>query len=312
MSIEDFAEQVAAYVASQGPDFRLNFFVDEVGQYIADNPKLMLNLQTIAESLATKCRGRAWIIVTSQDGLDEIVGEMSKQQGTDFSKIMARFRTRMKLTSTNVDEVIQDRLLKKNDDGVRELGRLYTEQHNNFRTYFGFGEGTRSYSKYPGSRPLHQDLPVRALPGRAVPVRHDPAFGAQRVRGQAPLGGRALAAGGLPARGHAAERRETVGRLATFDLLFDGIRATLKANIQTADRHGRTATREPAGGAGAQGAVPPQVRARVQGNHAQPAGADDRRLRLLTWPPAARRCRRRSTCWSRAPTSCATATSTST
>ena len=35
---------------------------------------------TIAESLATKCRGRSWIIVTSQDGLDEIVGEMNEEQ----------------------------------------------------------------------------------------------------------------------------------------------------------------------------------------------------------------------------------------
>ena len=57
VSIEDFAEQVKAYVDLQSPDFRLNFFVDEVGQYIAENVKLMTNLQTIAESLATKCRG---------------------------------------------------------------------------------------------------------------------------------------------------------------------------------------------------------------------------------------------------------------
>ncbi len=32
-------------------DFRLNFFVDEVGQYVADNVKLMTNLQTVAEVL---------------------------------------------------------------------------------------------------------------------------------------------------------------------------------------------------------------------------------------------------------------------
>ena len=65
VSIEDFAEQVYAYLEQQPSNFRLNFFVDEVGQYIADNVKLMTNLQTIAESLATKCRGRAWIIVTA-------------------------------------------------------------------------------------------------------------------------------------------------------------------------------------------------------------------------------------------------------
>ena len=232
MSIEDFAEQVATYVSRQGPDFRLNFFVDEVGQYIADNPKLMLNLQTIAESLATKCRGRAWVIVTSQDGLDDIVGEMSKQQGADFSKIMARFRTRMKLTSTNVDEVIQDRLLKKNDLGVTELGRLYNEQHNNFRTYFGFGEGTRSYGKYRDHDHFIKMYPfvpyqVELFQTAIIQLSEHNAFeGKHRSVGERSL---------LEVFQSSAKRLadEPVGRLATFDLLFDGIRTTLKANIQT-------------------------------------------------------------------------------
>ena len=98
VSIEDFTEHVHQYIERQGPDFRLNFFVDEVGQYIADNIKLMTNLQTIAESLATKSRGRSWIIVTAQEDMHSVVGEMNRQQGEDFSKIQARFANRMKLT----------------------------------------------------------------------------------------------------------------------------------------------------------------------------------------------------------------------
>ena len=86
LSIEDFAEQVNAYIDRQDdPKFRLNFFVDEVGQYIADNTKLMTNLQTVAESLATKCRGRSWIIVTAQEDMNSVIGEMDSQQGNDFS-----------------------------------------------------------------------------------------------------------------------------------------------------------------------------------------------------------------------------------
>ena len=54
LSIEDFADQVHRYIERQEKNFRLNFFVDEVGQYVADNVKLMTNLQTIAESLAPK------------------------------------------------------------------------------------------------------------------------------------------------------------------------------------------------------------------------------------------------------------------
>ena len=72
--------KVKAYVEHRKPDFRLNFFVDEVGQYIADNVKLMTNLQTIAESLNTKCRGRAWIAVTAQQDMGTVVGDMNQRR----------------------------------------------------------------------------------------------------------------------------------------------------------------------------------------------------------------------------------------
>ena len=99
VSIEDFAEMVNDYIEKQAPDFRLNFFVDEVGQYIANNIKLMTNLQTVAESLATKCHGRAWIIVTAQEEYDKIIGEMTKQQCNDFSKIQGRFKKSRRVSS---------------------------------------------------------------------------------------------------------------------------------------------------------------------------------------------------------------------
>jgi energy-coupling factor transporter ATP-binding protein EcfA2 len=121
VSIEDFANQVYDYIKQQEPNFRLNFFVDDVGQYIAENIKLMTNLQTIAESLATKCQGQAWIIVTAQEDMDTVVGKTRNQKGNDFFKIQDRFSNRMKLTSANVDEVIQKRLLTKNRALLEEI-----------------------------------------------------------------------------------------------------------------------------------------------------------------------------------------------
>ena len=67
------------------------FLVDEIGQYIGDDSKLMLNLQTVTEDLGTACQGKAWIIVTSQQDIDSI----TKTKGNDFSKIQGRFDTRL-------------------------------------------------------------------------------------------------------------------------------------------------------------------------------------------------------------------------
>ena len=92
LSIEDFANQVKKYIDGKGKIFRLNFFVDEAGQYIADNTKLMTNLQTVAESLATKCKGQAWVIVTAQEDMQDVIGEMERKQANDFSKIHNKWR----------------------------------------------------------------------------------------------------------------------------------------------------------------------------------------------------------------------------
>ncbi|MBW7884994.1 MAG: BREX system P-loop protein BrxC, partial [Caldilineaceae bacterium] len=240
MSIEDFAEQVNAYIVRQGPDFRLNFFVDEVGQYIAGNVKLMTNLQTIAESLATRCRGRAWLVVTAQEEMSDVIGEMSQQQGNDFSKIQARFATRMKLTSADVAEVIRQRLLHKNAAGEETLTGIYYREHNNFKTLFDFADGSQSYRNYrdrddfihtypfvPYQFPLFQSA-IRNL------SQHNAFEGKHRSVGE-----RSMLAVFQQVAIHVA--KQEIGELATFDLMFEGIRTALKSQIQssilTAEQH---------------------------------------------------------------------------
>jgi energy-coupling factor transporter ATP-binding protein EcfA2 len=230
LSIEDFAEQVNDYIIRQGPNFRLNFFVDEVGQYIADNVKLMTNLQTIAESLATKCNGRAWIIVTAQEEMDTVVGEMGKQQSNDFSKIQARFENRMKLTSANVDEVIQKRLLLKNETGIQQLSAVYAQQQNNFKTLFAFADGQtyRSFRdrdhfihSYPFI-PYQFDLFQSAIQNLSL---HNAFEGKHSSVGERSMLGVFQQVAMQISDHH-------IGDLATFDLMFEGIRTALKSNVQ--------------------------------------------------------------------------------
>ncbi len=102
VSIEDFANTVKAWIDRQAPNFRLNFFVDEVGQYIADNVKLMTNLQTIAESLNTKCKGQAWIIVTAQQAITVFVTQ--RLQG---SRVFRTARNGMDLRDLRMGEQLR-------------------------------------------------------------------------------------------------------------------------------------------------------------------------------------------------------------
>lgn len=233
VSIEDFAEQVHAYIERQSPDFRLNFFVDEVGQYIAQNVKLMTNLQTIAESMATKCRGRAWVIVTAQEDMGTVVGEMGKQQGNDFSKIQARFANRMKLTSADVAEVIQKRLLMKTEEGVRLLSDIYHAQSNNFKTLFDFADGSQTYRNFQDRDHFIRSYPFIpyqfALFQSAIQnlSQHNAFEGKHSSVGERSMLG-VFQQVAIEIGGH------EIGQLATFDLMFEGIRTALKSNIQRA------------------------------------------------------------------------------
>ena len=105
LTVENFAKWVKRYLDSRGEDHRIMFLVDEVGQFIGSDTHLMLNLQTITEQLGTVCGGRAWVVVTSQEDLDAVLGDLNNVRQHDFSKIQGRFKTRLSLSSANVDEL---------------------------------------------------------------------------------------------------------------------------------------------------------------------------------------------------------------
>ncbi|MEH0557026.1 BREX system P-loop protein BrxC [Streptomyces sp. B21-101] len=231
VSIEDFAGEVKVWVDKQEEGFRLNFFVDEVGQFIGSNTHLMLNLQTIAESLNTKCQGRAWVFVTSQEDMDKVVGDRTKQQGNDFSKIQARFRTRVKLTSADVEEVIRKRLLEKSEAGQSALVTVYAEQHANFKTLFDFVDGAKTYRNYTDEAHFVGTYPFVSY--------QFPLFQAaiEGISDHNVFEGRNSSVGERSMLGVVQQVAKDVGdvevgRLATFDHMFAGIRASLKSAAQ--------------------------------------------------------------------------------
>lgn len=144
ISIEKFAKDVNEYIKSKGENFHLIFLVDEIGQYIGDNRNLMLNLQTVAEDLGTHCRGKVWIMVTSQESIDSII----KVKGDDFSRIQGRFDTRLSLSSISVDEVIKKRILLKKDYAHDKLKVLYPEKSAILKNLISFRGSTADLRGY--------------------------------------------------------------------------------------------------------------------------------------------------------------------
>jgi hypothetical protein len=231
LSIEDFANRVNEYIKSKGNDFRLNFFVDEVGQYIAENTKLMLNLQTIAESLMTICNGNAWILVTSQEDLETLIGDSTATQSNDFAKIQGRFTNKIPLTSQNVDEVIEKRLLEKNEEGVELLGELYDKEGQNIKTlltfseagiqFKGFQSNTDFVNKYPFI-PYQFDLFQQCIKALS---KHNVFQGKHQSVGERSM------LGVFQEVLKNAQYSDS-NSLVSFDRMFEGLRATLRTESQ--------------------------------------------------------------------------------
>jgi len=231
-SIEDFCNRVQQYISKQERGFRLNFFVDEVGQYISDNTKLMLNLQTIAESLATKTKGSSWILVTSQEDMEAIVGDMNKSQQNDFSRIQARFKIKIPLTSANVDEVIEKRLLKKNDDAKTELKKVFGKESDHLRTIYSFSDAGVQFKGYKDDLDFVNKFPF-------LPYQFDLFQQCRRALSiHNAFQGKHSSVGERSMLGVFQQVTQKLGdsglsELVSFDRMFEGIRNELKGEIQS-------------------------------------------------------------------------------
>jgi len=159
LTVEGFSNRVKEYLDSKGPDHRIVFLVDEVGQFIGDDTHLMLNLQTIVEDLGRICQGRAWVLVTSQEDIDRVLGDLKASKANDFSKIQGRFNTRISLSSSNTDEVIQRRLLEKQDMARSELIGLFNEKGDILKNQLSFTQDSTTLKNYKDADDFTNNYP---------------------------------------------------------------------------------------------------------------------------------------------------------
>ena len=134
ISIAQLVEDMKAYIDTKPENFRLLFMIDEVGQYVGTDTDMLLNLQSLTEKIGSECEGKIWVICTGQEAIDEII----KVRADEFSRIQARFKTRLSLSSSSVDEVIQKRILKKKPEFEKMLEEVYEENDSVLRNLFSF------------------------------------------------------------------------------------------------------------------------------------------------------------------------------
>lgn len=154
-SIAQLVEDIKDYLNTKPNNFRLLFMVDEVGQYVGTDTDMLLNLQSLVEKIGSECGGKVWVVCTGQEAIDEII----KVRADEFSRIQARFKTRLSLSSSSVDEVIQKRVLKKNNEAESKLEAVYEKNDSVLRNLFSFTDSILDIKGYSGSREFAVNFP---------------------------------------------------------------------------------------------------------------------------------------------------------
>lgn len=154
-SIAQLVSEMKEYVDTQPDDFRLLFMVDEVGQYVGGDTDLLINLQSLVEKIGSECGGKIWVVCTGQEAIDEII----KARENEFSRIQARFKTRLSLTSSSADEVIQKRILKKKPEVEPALEQVYNQNDSVLRNLFSFTGAMLDIKGYTGPQDFVRNFP---------------------------------------------------------------------------------------------------------------------------------------------------------
>ena len=136
----------------------------------------------------------------------------------------------MKLTSADVAEVIQKRLLQKNDTGIHKLSKVYDDQVNNFKTLFDFADGAQLYRNFRDQDHFIHTYPF--IPYQFILFQtaiqnlsmHNAFEGKHRSVGERSMLG-VFQQVAVQISDH------DIGQLATFDLMFEGIRSAQSPSV---------------------------------------------------------------------------------
>ena len=128
ITAEGIADELVAWVAAQptthGRVQHLVFVIDEMGAFIGDSTERIGELNSLAEMIGNKGKGRVWLIVTSQQDLEKVVDRTNFQPAL-VGRLNARFDLKPHLISDEIDKIVSERILKKRPAQESALRALY-------------------------------------------------------------------------------------------------------------------------------------------------------------------------------------------
>lgn len=134
ISVSKVVERTFELWGRRRPGKALVFIIDEVGQHVARSGDKIEDLRATIEEFgkvsknllkARKISAPCWIVVTSQEKLDEVVAAIDSKR-IDLAKLQDRFHYRVDLAPSDIREVATRRVLAKKAEAEQTLKKLFT------------------------------------------------------------------------------------------------------------------------------------------------------------------------------------------
>lgn len=102
------------------------FVLDEVGQYIASNVEMILNVQGMMHIFKDEFRGNVWVIATAQQTLTEDNHD-AQYNSNELYRLKDRFPFNVDIEANDIKEIITKRLLGKSQEGKAYMCDLFNK-----------------------------------------------------------------------------------------------------------------------------------------------------------------------------------------
>ena len=130
----------------------LVFIIDEVGQHVARSGDKIEDLRATVEEFGKvgknllkkrKIAAPCWVVVTSQEKLDEVVSALGDDKRIDLAKLQDRFRHRVDLAPSDIREVATKRVLAKKPQAEPPLKKLFADNQGSLNAALRLERTTR-------------------------------------------------------------------------------------------------------------------------------------------------------------------------
>ncbi|MGQ9910596.1 MAG: BREX system P-loop protein BrxC [Candidatus Flexifilum sp.] len=143
LNIDVLVDRTFDLASRRAPGHAIVYIIDEIGSYVALSVNKIEDLRKIVEHFGQESANRVragkavapvWVLVTSQEKLDEVVQAIDDKR-VELARLQDRFAIKIDMSPADIREVASLRVLRKTDAGARHLGKVYDDYQAQLKSH---------------------------------------------------------------------------------------------------------------------------------------------------------------------------------